>query len=100
MPELGFGSEVSAIGVHVRPASVDHVSKTRPDLVREVFRIFKASRDIAIADGNKGAAKLNYGVEANRPTLDAIIDIAFRQKLIPRRYSVDELFDDVTRALV
>jgi 4,5-dihydroxyphthalate decarboxylase len=74
-------------------------SKTRPDLVREVFRIFKASRDIAIAAGNKGAAKLHYGVEANRPALDTIIDIAFRQKLIPRRYSVDELFDDVTRGL-
>ena len=36
-------------------------SQTRPDLVREVFRIFKASRDIAIAAGNKGAVKLHYG---------------------------------------
>ena len=34
MPALGFGSEVSAIGVHVRPASVDQVSKTRPDRER------------------------------------------------------------------
>lgn len=75
------------------------LSKTRPDVVREVFRIFKAARDIAIAAGNKNAAKLYYGVEANRPALEAIIDITFRQKLIPRRYRVDELFDDVTRAL-
>lgn len=74
-------------------------SKKRPDLVREVFRIFKASRDVAIATGNKNATKLHYGVEANRLALDAIIDIAFRQKLIPRRYSVDELFDDIARVL-
>src|SRR5438874_6322365 len=34
MPELGFGSGVSAIGVHVRPPSVDHVSKMCCDRVR------------------------------------------------------------------
>ena len=31
--------------------------------------------------------------------LETIIDLAFGQKLIPRRFSVDELFDDTTRAL-
>jgi 4,5-dihydroxyphthalate decarboxylase len=76
------------------------ISQKRPDVVREVFRIFKESRDIAIRAGNKNAAKLHYGVEANRPSLEAIVDIAYSQKLIPRRYSVDELFDDTTRALV
>jgi 4,5-dihydroxyphthalate decarboxylase len=76
------------------------LSRTRPDLVREVFRIFKESRDIAIRGGNKNAAQLNYGIEANRPSLEAIINFVFDQKLIPRRYSVEELFDDTTRSLV
>jgi 4,5-dihydroxyphthalate decarboxylase len=76
------------------------LSRTRPDLVREVFRIFKESRDIAIRGGNKNAAQLNYGVEANRPSLEAIINFVYDQKLIPRRYSVEELFDDTTRSLV
>lgn len=76
------------------------LSRTRPDIVREVFRIFKESSDIAIQAGNKNAAQLSYGLEANRTALDAIIDITFSQKLIPHRYSVDELFDDVTRPLV
>jgi 4,5-dihydroxyphthalate decarboxylase len=76
------------------------LSRTRPDIVREVFRVFKESRDIAIQGGNKNAAQLSYGLEANRTALDAIIDIAFSQQLIPRRYSVEELFDDVTRPLV
>jgi len=76
------------------------LSRTRPDVVREVFRIFKAARDIAVRDGNKNAAQLQYGVEANRRSLDAIIAFAFEQKLIPRRYTVDELFDDTTRSLV
>ena len=75
------------------------LSRTRPDVVREVFRIFKESRDIAIRAGNKNAAQLQFGIEANRPALEAIIEIAFDQKLIPRRFSVEELFDDTTRSL-
>jgi 4,5-dihydroxyphthalate decarboxylase len=75
------------------------LSRTRPDVVREVFRIFKASRDMAVRDGNKNAADLQFGLEANRLALEAIIDIAFDQKLIPHRYGVDELFDDTTRGL-
>jgi 4,5-dihydroxyphthalate decarboxylase len=75
------------------------LSRTRPDVVREVFRIFKESRDIAVRAGNKNAAQLQFGLEANRPALEAIVGIAFDQKLIPRRYSVEELFDDTTRSL-
>jgi 4,5-dihydroxyphthalate decarboxylase len=75
------------------------LSRTRPDVVREVFRMFKESRDIAIKAGNKNAARLTYGAEANRQPLETIIDFAYRQDLIPRRYSVDELFDDTTRGL-
>jgi 4,5-dihydroxyphthalate decarboxylase len=76
------------------------ISQKRPDIVREVFRLFKKSRDIAVRGGNKGAAQLKFGLEANRPSLEAIIKIAYDQKLIPRRYSVDDLFDDTTRGLV
>jgi 4,5-dihydroxyphthalate decarboxylase len=76
------------------------LSRTRPDVVREVFRMFKESRDVAIQAGNKNAAQLKFGIEANRPALEAIINIAYSQKLIPRCYAVDELFDDTTFSLV
>jgi len=42
---------------------------------------------------------LRFGVESIRRTLEIIIDFAFRQGEIPRRFTVDELFDDTTRAL-
>jgi 4,5-dihydroxyphthalate decarboxylase len=74
-------------------------SQTRPDVVREVFRLVKASRDAAVSAGEATVAELQYGVEANRRSLDSIIAIAFAQSLIPRRFSVDELFDDTTRVL-
>jgi 4,5-dihydroxyphthalate decarboxylase len=37
------------------------------------------------------------GVEANRRSL--AIDYAFQQKVIPRKFTVNELFDDTTRVL-
>ncbi len=36
------------------------------------------------------------GVEANRRNLEAAIGCVYRQRLIPRWFTVDELFDDVT----
>jgi len=38
-----------------------------------------------------------FGVEANRRNLEVAIDYVWRQGLIPRRFEVNELFDDVTR---
>lgn len=75
------------------------LSRTRPDVVRDVFRLLKESRDVAVRAGNKNAAMLEFGVEPNRRALETIIDLSADQKLIPRRFSVDELFDDTTRGL-
>lgn len=40
-----------------------------------------------------------FGVEACRPALDRIIDYTVQQRLIPRRFTVNELFDDTTRKM-
>jgi 4,5-dihydroxyphthalate decarboxylase len=40
-----------------------------------------------------------FGFEACRPALKMIIDYCVQQQLIPRRFAVEELFDDTTRAL-
>ena len=40
-----------------------------------------------------------FGLDANRRNLEVAIDCVHRQRLIPRRFTVDELFDDVTRTL-
>jgi hypothetical protein len=39
------------------------------------------------------------GLAANRRNLEVAIDCVYRQGMIPRRFAVDELFDDVTRGL-
>jgi 4,5-dihydroxyphthalate decarboxylase len=40
-----------------------------------------------------------FGVESNRRNLEVAIEYAHQQRLIPRRFAVDELFDDVTGSL-
>ena len=78
----------------------DSISRSRPEVVREIYRIFVESRQAEKSPiaGTKRDS-LRFGVEAMRRTLETIIGYALEQKLIPRRYSVDELFDDTTRAL-
>ena len=78
----------------------DSIVRSRPDLVREVYRMLLESRR-AVPPPADGSAldPWRFGIEANRASLKIIIDYSFRQKLIPRLFSVDELFDDCARAL-
>jgi 4,5-dihydroxyphthalate decarboxylase len=76
------------------------ISKSRPDLVTEIYRMLRESRRAAPPPPDGTFLDLwRFGVEANRRSLEIIIDYSVRQKLIPRAFTVDELFDDVTRAL-
>jgi 4,5-dihydroxyphthalate decarboxylase len=78
----------------------DEISKSRPDIVKEIYRLLGESKRAANLPASGTALDpLRFGVEPNRRALETIIDYSVRQKLIPRRFSVDELFDDTTRAL-
>jgi 4,5-dihydroxyphthalate decarboxylase len=53
----------------------------------EVSRMLRDSIDAA------GSPEMNpYGIEANRRNLEVAIDYVHRQRLIPRRFTVEELF--------
>ena len=53
----------------------------------EVARMLRDSIDAA------GSPEMNpYGIEANRRNLEVAIDYVHRQRLIPRRFAVEELF--------
>jgi len=77
----------------------DTLTKTRPDAVREVFRMLKESEALGPQPGPGELDMTPIGLEAMRPDLEIAIEYVHQQKLIPRRYSVDEIFDDVTRVL-
>lgn len=77
----------------------ESLSRTRPDVVRDVFsRLHESKRAAGLTDGAP-LDPYRFGVQACRPILEVIIDFCHRQQLIGRRMSVDELFDDTTRSL-
>jgi 4,5-dihydroxyphthalate decarboxylase len=83
----------------------DEIAKRHPQVVTEVYRLFKQSKAASATtkepalDSLRSLDPLRFGIEANRKSLEKIIDYAFQQKLIPRRFAVDELFDEQMRAL-
>jgi 4,5-dihydroxyphthalate decarboxylase len=68
----------------------DALAASRPDVVAEVYRMLEASKTMAPAAG--AIDLVPFGIEAVRRPLELIITYSEQQKLIPRRYGVDELF--------
>lgn len=75
------------------------VSKEHPEAVRELYRIMKESRKAGPPAPDTGFDMAPYGVEGNRSALQLAIDYSNEQGLLARQLTVDELFDDVTRAV-
>lgn len=73
------------------------LSTQHPDAVREIYRLLVESREMA---PDSATAELPaYGFSAIHKTIELAIDWAYDQKIITRRLSVDELFDETTAAL-
>jgi 4,5-dihydroxyphthalate decarboxylase len=77
----------------------ESLSRERPDLVRDVFRQLHASKVAAGLPDGGPLDPYRFGVAACRPILEIIIDFCWRQQLLPRRLTVEELFDETTAAL-
>ena len=69
------------------------LSDKHPEIVREVYRMLQASRAAA------GGKAPSFSDDSLARSLALITKYSAQQGLIPRAYAVDELFDDVTRAL-
>jgi 4,5-dihydroxyphthalate decarboxylase len=65
----------------------------RPDIVREIHRMLAESARAA-------SSAPRFTAQEMRRSLELITRYAAQQKLIPREYAADELFDDVTRPLL
>jgi 4,5-dihydroxyphthalate decarboxylase len=75
------------------------LADTRPDVVAEIFRMLKETK-AAMPKPADGIDFHPFGLAALRKPLDMMIQYSVEQKIIPRSFSVDELFDDSTRELV
>lgn len=75
------------------------LSQSDPSAVEEVFRLLAESKKAAGLPKPGEIDGFTFGVEACRKALDMAIQFAVQQRLIPRPFTVDELFDGNTRRL-
>lgn len=95
----GWYRRKRAIQINHMVVVSETLSKSDPQAVQEVFRLLQESRQAAGLPAAGAIDMHPFGVEANRRNLEVAIDYVYQQRLIPRRFEVDELFDDVTRTL-
>ena len=63
----------------------------RPDLVREIYSMFKRAKESApVAAGAIDMRPIGY--DAIAPSLEVVTQLAYEQKLVPNKISVEELF--------
>lgn len=75
----------------------ESLSRDNPQAVREVYRLLCESKRAAGLPVPGQTDPIPLGVSANRRNLDIATEYCYRQGLISRRFTVDELFDDLTR---
>lgn len=75
----------------------EQLAKSYPDVVADVYDLLKQNKMQAGPTATPDLVP--FGIEANRKPLELIVDYAFQQALISRRFEVDELFDETTRGL-
>ena len=73
--------------------------KTNPAAVKEIFRVFRESKQ-AMSPAGTALDPIQFGLANIRRSLELIVNYATQQGLIPKKFPVDDLFDDVTRNLI
>ena len=75
------------------------LSKSDPGAVREVYRMLSEAKKAAGLPKPGAIDTIPFGFTAVKPALELMSSYALEMKIVPRRYAVEELFDDTTRAL-
>jgi len=75
----------------------ESLTKSNPEAVREVFRLLRESKNAGPMAN--GIDPLQFGLDNIKRSLELIINYSAQQKLIPRKFAVEELFNDVTLGL-
>jgi 4,5-dihydroxyphthalate decarboxylase len=88
--ELSWFAKYGVLPINHMVVVKQELSDHNPDAVREVHRLLlEAAKN----------AKPRFPTDNIRRSLKMIIDYTVQQGLIPRAFTLDELFDDVTRPL-
>jgi 4,5-dihydroxyphthalate decarboxylase len=74
------------------------LADTRPDVIREIYRMLKETK-AAMPPSTEGIDFFPFGVDALKKPIEMAMEYCVEQKIIPRKFSMDELFDATARSL-
>lgn len=74
------------------------LAATRPDVIEEIWRLLVETK-AAAGLGGKAIDTLPFGVEAVSRSLELVNQYAHEQKIIPQRFTTEQLFDQRMRNL-
>lgn len=74
------------------------LADVRPDVVRDIYRLLQESKALAPPPAD-GIDFFPYGVEANRKALELMVQYSVEQQIIPRAFTLEELFEGAADAL-
>jgi 4,5-dihydroxyphthalate decarboxylase len=77
----------------------EKLATSAPEAIREIYRLFIASKQAAGIPKPGDIDFLPCGFHACRPALEMVIGYALQQSLIERKIASEDLFDDVSRTL-
>jgi 4,5-dihydroxyphthalate decarboxylase len=74
------------------------IARERPQVLRELYELLQQGKALAGGTGGDGPDLTPFGIEPNRAALELLLQYSFDQGLLPRRFAVDELFEDFLQA--
>jgi 4,5-dihydroxyphthalate decarboxylase len=83
---------------HMMAVDLD-LCREQPEVVRELYALLLQSKKIARANAGDTLDLTPFGIEPNRRALEVLLLYSYQQGLIPRLYSVEELFTDTVNLL-
>jgi 4,5-dihydroxyphthalate decarboxylase len=75
----------------------EELVKSNAEGIRELWRMMREAKRMAGPEGHPEYTP--FGLAENRHNIEIAIDYVYRTGTIPRRFAVDELFDEVTAEL-
>ena len=68
-------------------------------MVREIYRLLHGKQEARRRPAPTASTFIPMGVEANRKALELVVQYSVEQQIIPRAFTVDELFDGAATAI-
>lgn len=95
-----FAAKNGGVPVNHMVVVRDTLVKSRPDVVKEIYRVLQESKRAAnLPTDGTADDPLRFGIEPLRKALETIIGFTYSQGLIQKRFTVDELFADTKQIL-